>query len=280
MITTTPLPYYGSKRSMAQRIVAELPEHSTYVEPFCGAAAVFFRKPRVDRELLTDANGWAVAALRAVRDSPDDLLGALPRELGHDDWRSSVIAVRNDERTGDDVTDAVTMIAAWQSAFNSSPWSGARSQRMCDQYANTWRKGTFEARVRAGHERLRGVAIEQADALCVIPQHVAAGTLFFLDPPYMRMEHGGGSRGAAYNGYGPHDPDRDFHEALTKMLVAYRDRAAFVITSGMDELYQTRLGEAGYGFLGGFGLEGRGPGRGGTGTAKHLIWANHARRLL
>ena len=276
----TPLPWYGAKVSMAKRIVAELPEHSAYVEPFCGSAAVLFAKPRVDCERLSDANGWPVAALRAVRDAPDDLLDALPRELVHDDWRESVIAVRHDERTGNDVTDAVTMISAWQSAFNSSPWSGARSQRMCDQYANAWRKGTFEQRVRAGHERLQGVTIEQADALCVIPQHVAAGTLFFLDPPYMRMEHGGGSRGAAYNGYGPHDPDREFHEALTTMLAANRDRASFVITSGMDELYQTRLGEAGYGFLGGFGLEGRGPGRGGTGTAKHLIWSNHARRLI
>ena len=277
----TPLPWYGAKVSMAKRIVAALPEHDAYVEPFCGSAAVLFEKPRVDCERVSDTNGWPIAALRAVRDAPDDLLDALPRTIGADDWRRTVIDVRNDDFTGDDVTDAVTMMIAWKSSFNQSPWQASMSQRECDRWARDWLAGATEKRIRQGSERLQGVTIEQADALCVIPQHVAADTLFFLDPPYMRMEHGGGSRGGAHAGYGPHhDPDRKFHEALTAMLVANRDRASFVITSGMDELYQRRLGEAGYGFLGDFGDDGNAPGHGQAAKAGHLIWSNQTRRLI
>ena len=135
----TPLPYYGAKVSMAKRIVRELPEkHEVYLEPFCGSAAVFFEKPPAEAvEILSDMNPWCLAALRAVRDSPWSFHDALPDEIEHDHWRNSVIAVRNNRITGSDIEDGVNMFLAWQSAFNSSPWSGARSKRACQQYADS-----------------------------------------------------------------------------------------------------------------------------------------------
>ena len=295
--------YYGAKSSMAKRIVRELPEHDVYVEPFCGSAAVFFEKPRADHEVLSDANYWAYAGLKAVQDYPDDVIDAMPSvpfdhempkpsgsraELspflpdgyGNDAWREAVSIIRNDDRSGDIVKDAMVTIKAWAFAFNSSPWSGSQSARMTIQIATLVQSGEWEKRIRACSERLRGVTIQEADAIDQIKLRIQYSsdkrdTLFFLDPPYMRMKHGGGSRGAAYGGYGPNDPDRDFHDRLTNLLVEHRDDSMFVITSGKDELYENRLGGAGYTFLGGFGIEGRGPGRGGTGTAKHLIWSNH-----
>ena len=273
----TPLPYYGAKVSMAKRIVAALPPHDAYVEPFCGSAAVFHELPVVPADVvLSDLNPWPLAALRAVRSHPEELLAVLPPEIDQDGWRRSVIDVRNDARTGDDVRDAVTMICAWWSAFNSSPWSGARSDRMCRQYAAAVASGKMRERVLAASARLSDALIIEADAIGQVDALSATGRLFFCDPPYMRMEHGGGSRGAAYGGYGPHEPpDRDWHERFLDAVAAGVDRgAAFVITSGKDELYEDRLGALGFGFLGGFGLEGRGPGRGGTATAKHLIWVS------
>ena len=40
-----PLTYWGGKQILAGRIVPLLAEHTGYVEPFCGGAAVFWRKP-------------------------------------------------------------------------------------------------------------------------------------------------------------------------------------------------------------------------------------------
>ena len=48
-----PLTYWGGKQLLAGRIVPLLAEHTGYVEPFCGGAAVFWRKPQSKWEAPT-----------------------------------------------------------------------------------------------------------------------------------------------------------------------------------------------------------------------------------
>ena len=260
---------------MAKRIVAALPQHKEYVEPFCGSAAVLFAKPRVAWETVSDLNPWPISALRAIRDCPDDLLEALPQSIGGEDWRRTVIDIRNGDLSGNPIKDAVTMMIGWKSSFNQSPWQASMSRRECDRWASDWESGKTEKRIRAGFERLQGVRILHGDALDVMRQYVKNDTLFFLDPPYMRMEHGGGSRGGAHAGYGPeYDPGLEFHTALAQMLVDRKDDAMFVLTTGDDEMYKSALGGAGYGFLGGFGDDGNAVGHGHAAKAGHLIWSN------
>jgi DNA adenine methylase len=53
----TPLTYYGGKQRLAAQIVALMPPHRVYLEPFAGGAAVLFAKPRAPRETLNDIDG-------------------------------------------------------------------------------------------------------------------------------------------------------------------------------------------------------------------------------
>lgn len=45
----TPISYYGGKQRLAPIIVARIPEHDIYVEPFFGGGAVFFTKPKPNK---------------------------------------------------------------------------------------------------------------------------------------------------------------------------------------------------------------------------------------
>jgi DNA adenine methylase len=61
------IPWIGGKRRLADRLIRLFPQHSCYVEPFAGAAAVFFMKPPSDVEVLNDVNGELVNLYRVVK---------------------------------------------------------------------------------------------------------------------------------------------------------------------------------------------------------------------
>lgn len=51
-----PLAYLGGKNRVARKIISLIPEHTCYIEPFCGGAQVFFHKEPSKVELLNDLN--------------------------------------------------------------------------------------------------------------------------------------------------------------------------------------------------------------------------------
>src|SRR2546428_14170787 len=73
------LRWVGGKRLLAQRMLAFLPKNARelrYVEPFVGAASLFFAlQPR--KAILSDLNEHLVECYRAVRDRPRAVAASL-----------------------------------------------------------------------------------------------------------------------------------------------------------------------------------------------------------
>ena len=61
------IPWIGGKRRLARHILPLFPAHTCYVEPFCGAAALFFSKAPAKAEVLNDINGELVNLYRVVQ---------------------------------------------------------------------------------------------------------------------------------------------------------------------------------------------------------------------
>lgn len=75
MIKASPLvPWIGGKRRLAKFLLPLFPAHSCYVEPFCGAAALFFMKDPVEAEVLNDINGDLVSLYRVVQHHLDEFV--------------------------------------------------------------------------------------------------------------------------------------------------------------------------------------------------------------
>ncbi len=61
------IPWLGGKRRLAPFILPLFPDHTCYVEPFAGAAALFFLKEPSEVEVINDINGELVNLYRVVQ---------------------------------------------------------------------------------------------------------------------------------------------------------------------------------------------------------------------
>ena len=61
------VPWPGGKRKLAKHILPLLGEHRCYVEPFAGAAAIFFMKEPSPVEVINDINGDLSNLYRVVK---------------------------------------------------------------------------------------------------------------------------------------------------------------------------------------------------------------------
>ena len=65
--------YPGSKWAIADWIIQYFPEHHTYLEPFFGSGAVFFRKSRSHIETINDLDGEVVNFFEQVKYNLENL---------------------------------------------------------------------------------------------------------------------------------------------------------------------------------------------------------------
>lgn len=243
------LRWHGGKWRLAPWIIAHLPPHRCYVEPFGGAASVLLRKPRSYAEVYNDLDGTLVEIFRVLRDpaQADRLIRELEltpfaREefvLAYEGSADPVERVRN------------TMIRSFM-GFGSDGASGvfrtgfrANSNRSGTTPARDWTNYTPALRVIC--ERIRptdgspgGVTVENRDAVEVMRAHDGPQTVHYVDPPYLPETRSAGNRrrGAAYHAY-VHDMTTEDHPRL---LAALRELRGMVVLSGYPSaLYDREL---------------------------------------
>jgi DNA adenine methylase len=177
------LKYPGSKWRMASWIAAHLPAHTTYVEPYFGSGAVFFRKPPSRVETINDIDGRVVNLFRVIRDHTEalcDLTSLTP--WARDEYEASYAVA------ADPVEDARRfLVRCWQAHGSRL---GCRSGWRVDNRAGgdvlvaaRWQR--LPARIRVSAVRLRDAQIENRPALEVIENHRLPSALLYCDPPYL-----------------------------------------------------------------------------------------------
>lgn len=259
------LRYHGAKFRLADWIMSFFPEHSTYVEPFGGAAGVLIQKPRSYSEVYNDLDSEISNVFRVLRDPAQSkrlaqlcALTPYSRDEFEESYTLSNCPIDNARKT------IYRASAGFGSASATKGRSGFRidSSREYNTASHLWAQ--YPDKIAAFCERLQGVLIENRPAIDVITQHDSADTLFFVDPPYM-ME----TRVAAANKYYRHEMDEEQHKELLDTLIKLD---GLVVLSGYyTELYNQTLTKNGWER---HEKNARISANRGTGTRVECVWLN------
>jgi len=220
------LRWHGGKWILANWIIQHLPNHRIYVEPFGGAGSVLLRKPRSYAEVYNDLDGEVVNLFRVARDQGDELRRALElTPFARNEFALSY------EPTEDPVEQARRTVARSFMGFGSNSHNKATGFR-----ANSNRSGTTPAHDWRNYpeafvsviERLRGVCIENRDAVEVMQAHDGDETVHYVDPPYVAATR---DKGGDYR----HEMTDADHEALAAEL--HKLRGAVILSGYASPLY-------------------------------------------
>jgi len=104
------LKYPGSKWNLADWIISHMPEHTSYLEPYFGSGAVFFRKHPVKSETINDINDDVINLFQVLREHGEQLISLVElTPWARREYEESYI------KTGDPVEDARRfLVRCWQ----------------------------------------------------------------------------------------------------------------------------------------------------------------------
>ncbi len=235
------LRYHGGKFRIAPWIIAHLPAHRIYVEPFGGAASVLMRKPRSFAEVYNDLDGDVVNLFRVLRDPV--LAQQLRAQVELTPFAREEF-VLSYEPTQDPVERARRTVARGFMSYGSSNRRAnrtgfrGRAYRQNATGANDWTG--WPDHIPSFVERLRGVTIDNRDAFELIAQQDSPDTLFYCDPPYLQelrtSIRWSGERDRAY----AHELGDEDH---CRLLETLGQVAGMVVLSGYrSSLYDSTLG--------------------------------------
>jgi DNA adenine methylase len=189
-----PFTYFGAKQNVADQIVALLPPHTHYVEPYCGSLAVLLAKKPVKMETVNDLDGDLMTFWRALRDRPDDLARVCAL-TPH--GRAEYVDIRY--RAGDDCDDLERARRVWVLLTQGrggtlgklTGWRHFVNPRGSSIGMPAYLDG-YVGRTAAAAERLHRVSLESMPALDLIAKYGRdPDVLLYVDPPYLGTARNG-----------------------------------------------------------------------------------------
>jgi len=178
------IPWIGGKRRLAKHLLPLFPPHRCYVEPCCGAAALFFLKAPAPVEILNDVNGDLVTLYRVLQHHPEEFLRQFRWALSSRQlfrWLQLTPA-----ETLTDIQRAARFFYLQRQAFGGRVHGQSfGTDTTSPPRLNLMR---LEEDLSEAHLRLAGAVIEHLDWAECVERYDRAHSFFYVDPPYWETE--------------------------------------------------------------------------------------------
>jgi DNA adenine methylase len=178
------LSWVGGKHLLATKIIPKIPQHRTYIEPFCGASWVLFKKDESPVEIINDINSDLVNLYRVVQLHLAEFINHLKWLLiARDEFNRFI---NTEPTTLTDIQRAVRfyyLIRTGYGARVKNPTFSIGAQR-----PSNFNLLRIEEDLSAAHLRLCRVYIENMGYEKLIPRFDTPESFFYIDPPYFGYE--------------------------------------------------------------------------------------------
>ena len=164
----------AGKKRLAERLVAMLPGHTTYTEPFVGSGAVLFEKEPVRTEAVNDADAEIAHAFRTLKRLTAGEMNRLRRMKWTADFDTFKRLLASHPK------DPIERLHRF---LYTSHFSYGRLRDSYNHQADGTTATTIE-RIEKFAPRLRKVRVFCGDYAAVVKRFDGPNAVHFLDPPY------------------------------------------------------------------------------------------------
>jgi len=232
----SPFRYAGGKFYARKLILAHVPEHTTYIEPFAGGGSIFFAKEKVQLNQLNDIDQELINVLSAIRDFPHELINFLKRRLVRDSRIPQKLT--KNVLLGDPMPATKDLHHFFKFTFkprtdveragrwfylNRTSYSGImNNQNMYWGYGDKYsmQPKNWPRNIIRTSKKLQNVNITNLDFEAVIDE-APDGALLFVDPPYFNADQ---------DKFYQHSFSKSDHYRLNQCLRRNSDRLKLFIT--------------------------------------------------
>lgn len=235
------LKYPGSKWRIADKLVELIPPHHSYLEPYFGSGAVFFRKEPSDIETVNDLDNDVANLFWCIQQDPEKLTRLAmttpySRQIYDDSFKDDFIGTKVLFELDPYHKACQLLIRCWQGhGFRTNGykvgWKNDVQGR--ERMYALWNWYRLPEWIIEISERLRQVQIECRPALEVIRRFDYENVFMYIDPPYLL----GTRRGKQYK----HEMSDSDHEELLQELL--NSKAKIMLSGYASEMYDTVLSE-------------------------------------
>lgn len=229
------LKYPGSKWRIADKLVELIPQHHTYLEPFFGSGAVFFKKEPSNIETINDLDDNVVNLFWCIQNDAEKLartVMTIPFSRAVYDKQFSDLIVQTDPI----LKAADFLIRCWQGhgyRTNGYKVGWKNDVQGREKMYALWNWYRLPEWIIEIADRLRAVQIENRPALEVIRRFNYENVFMYIDPPYLL----GVRKGKQYK----HEMSDTEHEDLLQELLI--SKAKIMISGYSSALYDNKLSE-------------------------------------
>lgn len=210
----------GGKAKLADKLVGWMPPKiGTYVEPFCGGGAVFFRlaaepERRFDRAILADKNEHLIALYRAIQRHIDDLAAAVADYANRFDalepegQEALFYEVREKAPPAKDIVARGARLVFLNKTCYNGLWrenASGKNNVPFGRYANP--KIFDVCALVAAHRALKDVDLV-VDDFEKVTKRLRKDDFVYFDPPYVPVSKTSNFTAYAKDGFGPKDQER------------------------------------------------------------------------